>query len=86
MKYLLLALLLGGCAPLSKSVPKSTLCEIPSEYQSRYDSVQNGSTWNTVIDAMGEQPTVDGDMQIYVHCKQMIFMFTGNVLQSKSIR
>ena len=79
-------LLFNSCAPLAESIPKSKLCEIPSEWQSKYDSVQIGDSWNQVQLTMGETPTIDGDTQIYKHCKEMVFTFYGSALVSKDIK
>jgi len=87
-RLLILCLIcLTGCGPLTPSIPKSGLCSIPSEYMSRYNSVQEHiDSWTEVQTIMGEAPTsIEGDTQTYVHCKAMSFTFSGSVLVSKRI-
>jgi len=86
MKRLVVLFFLSSCAPISPSVPKSKLCDVPSEYQSRYNSVIIGDSWNDVQYKMGEAPEVNGDVQTYTHCKKLVFTFNVSVLATKEIK
>lgn len=86
MKNIWFVLFICGCAPISPSIPKSQLCEVPSEYMSRYNSVKIGDSWNGVQYTMQETPTVSGDVQTYKHCKTLTFTFTGSSLITKEIK
>lgn len=86
MKRLALLLLLTGCGPMQPSIPKYSLCSIPSDYQSQYDSVILGDSWNDVKTKMNDTPTERGDTQVYRNCKEFVFTFTGSVLVSKQIK
>jgi hypothetical protein len=86
MRYLIFIFIVSGCAPVASSVSKYKPCEVPSEYLSRYNSVNLGDSWNAVLSTMNDSPVIESNTQTYTNCNKFVFIFNGSVLVSKDTK
>lgn len=86
-KYILIIVILNGCAPISQSVPKG----LPCNDVSSYESVSMNERSYDVETKMGKQPDseiVNGASmtQVYATCRQFEFNYLNDEVISKRIK